>query len=301
MSAAISLRPVRTAADRRRVLLALASVEARRMLRHPALPLGIVAAVLFGRGVLDADWSGARYNGLPPSFGPVMLGISIAASAAFARDGATRLVQDAPVGRHDRAVARLLAGLPVIALLAVLVAAGAYWLRLQGGLDLGDEPGRTLHAHYTLPEILQPVVLGAFAVAFGAAVVSVVRNRLASVVVMFLVWFAASGAYWVFNGPAAMAFSIIQVQPLSVEVGPPSADPLSFPSDWLLSAPGLYQDHWARVVVSPALAAWHDVYLVGLTLLAAAVAVRGRVGRRLAVAGAVVAVLAVVVQKLVQP
>jgi hypothetical protein len=168
-------------------------------------------------------------------------------------------------------------------------------------LDLGDEPGRTLHAQYTLPELLQPVVLTAFAVAFGAAVVSVVRNRLASVVVMFLMWFAASGAYWVFNGPAATAFSLIQVQPLSVEVGSHGADPTTFPEHWLLSAPGLYQDHWARVIVSPAMAAWHDVYLVGLTLLAAAVATRGRVGRTLAAAGVVLAVLGVVVQKLVQP
>jgi len=276
-------------------------VEARRLLLHPALPLGLVAAVVFGRSALDGDWSGARYNGLPPSFGPLLLGISIAASAAFARDGATQLAQDAPVGRHERALARLLAGWPVVALMAVLVAAGAVWLRVQGGLDLGDEPGRTLHAHYSVPELLQPVVLAAFAVAFGAAAVTVVRNRLASVVVLFLTWFAASGAYWVFNGPPTMAFSIIQVQPLNVEVGPVTADPLSFPAEWLLSAPGEFQDHWARIVVSPSMAAWHDVYLVGLTLLAAAVATRGRLGRSLAMAGLVVAVLGVVAQKLVQP
>ena len=38
---------------------------------------------------------------------------------------------------------------------------GALWLRLRGGLALGAEPGRTLHAHYTLPELLQPVLLAA--------------------------------------------------------------------------------------------------------------------------------------------
>ena len=47
--------------------------------------------------------------------------------------------------------------------------------------------------------------------------------------------------------------------PNYVVAGPASTDPSTFPSDWLLSAPGDYQPHWARLVVSPELAAWHDL------------------------------------------
>lgn len=286
--------------ERGHVLRTLMKVETSRLLRHPALPLGLVGTALFGRTALDGEWAGAAYTGMPAAIGPMLLGISVASGAAFARDR-DPLAEDAPLGPGRRAVARLLAGAPVVAVVAVLVAVGAVWLRAHGGLDLGNEPGRTLHAHFTLPELLQPIVLAAFAVAFGAAATTVIRHRLAATVAMFVAWFAVSGAYWLFNGPAATAFSVIQVQPLTVPVGPPSTDPLSFPSSWLLSAPGAYQDYWGRVVVSPAMAAWHDVYLVGLTLLAAAVATRGRTRRSLAVAGLVVAVVGAAAQKMVQP
>ena len=69
----------------------------------------------------------------------------------------------------------------------------------------------------------------------------------------------------------------------------------------MLSAPGEFQDYWARLVVSPAMAAWHDVYLVALTLLAVAVAVPGRTRRWLLVAGALLAVVAVLMQRVVTP
>ena len=69
----------------------------------------------------------------------------------------------------------------------------------------------------------------------------------------------------------------------------------------LLEGPGQFQDHWARLAVVPELAAWHDLYLVALTLLAAAVALPGRYRRRLAVVGASVAVVAVLLQASVIP
>ena len=51
----------------------------------------------------------------------------------------------------------------------------------------------------------------------------------------------------------------------------------------------------------PELAAWHDLYLVALTLLAAAVALPGRYRNRLAVVGAIVAVVSVLLQASVTP
>ena len=94
----------------------------------------------------------------------------------------------------------------------------------------------------------------------------------------------------------------LQVQPLhrrGRQRRPPTR--FTLPAAWLLEGPGQFQDHWARLVVVPELAAWHDLYLVALTLLAAAVALPGRYRRRLAVVGASVAVVAVLLQASVTP
>lgn len=286
----------------RRVVLTLAALEARRILTHPAPAAGLLLSLFFGHQVLTAapSWPGAEYMSLPVIVGPLLCGISLAAAATVARDRPP-LAEDAPVRPGHRALARLLAGLPVVAVVAVLVGTGALWLRAAGGLELGERPGPILDAQYTLPELLQPIVLTAFAVAFGAAVARVVRHRLAAAVAIFVVWFAVSPTSWMWNGPQLMAFSIIQTQPLTVPIAPPTADPSTFPSSWLLSAPGEYQDFWGRVVVSPAMAAWHDVYLAGLTLLAAAVVLHAGARRTAGVAGIVLTVAGVVAQKLVQP
>jgi hypothetical protein len=284
----------------RRVLTTLTWLEARRLLAFPALPVGLGFSVLFGLDAADQDWSGAAYGVLPAALGPLLFAISLATATAFSRDRVP-LAPDVPVQAGQRAVARLLAAVPVVAVVAVLTLAGAVWLRLSGGLDLGDEPGRTLHAHYTLPELLQPVALAAFAAALGAALTRLIRSRAAAAIALFIFWLAVSPTYWLFNGPALTAFSVIQTQPLTVPVGPVTADPTSFPASWLLAAPGQYQDFWGRVVVSPSMAAWHDLYLVGLTLLLAAIALHGRPRRATGAVGVVLAVLGVVAQKLVQP
>ena len=185
-------------------------------------------------------------------------------------------------------------------LVAVVVGAAALLIRIEGGIRLGDEPGRTEHAYYTLPELAQPVLLAAFAVALGAAVVHVVRQRLVAGILLFVYWFVV-WVYWLFNSPVLRWLTPLQVPPVPVDVGPASTSPASFPQEWLLSTPGEYQEQWVRLVVSPSLAAWHDVYLVALTLLAVAVAVPGRVRRACAVAGAVLAVGAVLMQAVVNP
>ena len=208
---------------------------------------------------------------------------------------------DAPLEPYRRSLARLLGGLALVGLMALVVGAGAVWLRLRGGLGLGDEPGHTAHAQYSLPELLQPVLLACFAVALGAAVVHLVRSRLLASIVLALTWFLVGATYWMFQGSLARTLTPLQVQPILVEAGPYDADPASFPATWLLSAPGEYQDYWGRIIVSPQLAAWHDVYLVALTMLLVAAAVPGRPRRPLLVAGALVAVGAVLMQLVVAP
>jgi hypothetical protein len=295
-----TLAPLARTTSRTKVVLHLALIESRRLIATPWLLLVLPPTWWVGTTTLRADWSGAAYQNLPTVLAPALMAVSLTVSLACSRDRVP-LAEDAPVGVAHRTAARLLAGLPFVALMALVVAGAAVWLRASGGLDLGDEPGRTLHAHYTVPELAQPVLLTALAVALGAAVARLVRNRLGAATLLFLTWFAASMAYWVFNGPALRAFALVQTQPVVVRIAPPGTDPQTFPSSWLLSAPGQYQDFWGRVVVSPQLAAWHDVYLLGLTTLLAGVALRGRAGRLLGVAGLALAVVGVVLQKAVHP
>lgn len=281
--------------SRSRVVRALALAEGLRMLRHPALPAGVLLSLFALRSVEENTWSGARYTGYVAAVGGLLWGVSVAAAHAAAR-ARTPLAEDAPVRHTDRVVGRLLGGSALVGVVAAVVLVGAVWLRVSGGLDLGDEPGRTEHAQYTLPELLQPVVLAVFAVAVGMAVGAHVRRTVEAVVVVSVLWFATCGLYWIFNAPQFQPLALVQVLPARVVVGPTSADPLSFPETWLLSRPGTYQDGWVRLVVSPEMAAWHDVYVVGLALVAAAFLFSGRTRRSLAGAGVGVATLAAIVQ-----
>jgi hypothetical protein len=299
MTIATVARP-RVGSTSTHALWALVRIEARRMLRHPAPWLGLLLSVWFGVGVFEESWASAHYSGLVSAFTPLLLGVSVASASAFGRER-TPVADDAPLGADLRSVARLLGGLSLVGLVALVVTVGALVLRMRGGLTLGDEPGRTAHAYYTLPELLQPVLLAAFAVALGAAAVHLLRHWLVASVVLFVYWFLVGATYWVFNGAVLRWLTPMLVQPVPVDVGPVSTDPTTFPASWLLSAPGEFQDHWVRLVVSPALAGWHDVYLVALTLLAVAVAVPGRLRRAAAAGGAVLGVLAVLLQYAVTP
>ena len=301
MSTTTQARP-RLATTPRAPMRALARVEAGRMLRSPAPWVGIALwAVSNAFTLANAPrWVSSQYMELTASASFLCLGVSIAAAYAFGRER-TNVSEEASMPADLRAAGRLLGGLSLVGLVAVVVAAGALWLRLSGGLPLGAEPGRTLHAHFSLPELIQPVLVAALAVALGAAVVRLVRHPLPASIVLFLVWFIAGPAYWTINGPVLRWLAPVQIQPISVEAAAAHADPLTLPATWLLEGPGPFQDYWARIVVVPELAAWHDLYLVALTMLAAAVALPGRYRRPLAVVGAVLAVVAVALQWSVTP
>jgi hypothetical protein len=278
----------------------LARIEAIRMLRHPAPWIGLLLSIWMAHDSWAEDWSGQRYMELPAATTLLLLGISLASVSVFGRE-LVPVAEDAPVDRSRRSVARLLGGLPLVGVVAVVVAATAVWLRSTGGVPLGDEPGRTLDAQYTLPELAQPVLLACVAVAAGAALVHVMRHRLAASIVLAIGWFMLGVGYWIFNGDVLRWITPMQIQPVGVGIGSASTDPSTFPSSWLLSPPGEYQVDWQRLVVSPGLALAHDVYLAGVVGLLVAVAVPGRWRRTVAVVGLLLAVAGVALQWTVEP
>src|SRR5215207_6719106 len=175
----------RTAATPQAAIRQLARIEAGRMLRHPGPWIGLAGTVWFGSTVFEQTWAAAHYQGLLAATAPLLIGVTVAAASAFTREH-TPVSDEAPVGAAQRSVARLLGRLSLVALVGAVVAAAHVWLWLRGGLVLGDEPGRTRHAFYTFPELLQPVLLAALAVAIAAALSHVVRHLLAASIVAFV-------------------------------------------------------------------------------------------------------------------
>ena len=74
------------------------------------------------------------------------------------------------------------------------------------------------------------------------------------------------------------------MQPVTVPVGPATADPLGFPAHWLLEPPGEFQEGWARLFVSADLAWWHDGWVLGLALVLLATVFPGGASRRIVLA-----------------
>lgn len=303
MSAALAgPAPVSTPAARTpRVVLALVVTEARRMLRNPvpwaclALSVWMVWTVRPEPG----EWPGSSYESVVPGVAPLLFGISVAVAVPFHR-ARHEVAPAAPVAEARRTVARLLAAVPLVLVTAGFAVFVAWRERDLGGLWLGMEPGRTTEAFHTTAELSQLAVLGLLAVALGAALGRRVPRLVALVPALFVLWFTVM-VYWLFGAPEVTPFSVIQVQPVHLTVGPSTADPLSFPSDWLLVGAPHTSEGWQRQWVSPSLAWWHDVWLLGLTTLLLAAA-SPRPGRRaLLVAGAVLAVAGVIGQNVVIP
>jgi len=285
----------------RRLVVTLARLEARRHLRSPVLLLALPGTLYLTFLMSDTDdWEKFAYTNMPIIPLPLYLAVSVLVAASFRRERA-RLAEDAPTSEAVHAAGRLLgSGVLVLLVVAVTVAhaVAAYAL---GGLQLGEKPGQTLHAHHTLPEMLQPVFVALVAVALGDLLGRRTASRATTTVILFVTWYFAGAISWLFQAAPVRPFSIIQLQPVLVRAGPEDADPLTFPETWLLEPANEYQPFWGRWIVSPELVVAHDVWLVGLACLLVAFALPRTSRDRLLVVGGVLATLAVIAQYAVAP
>ena len=167
---------------------------------------------------------------------------------------------------------------PAVSVAALYAAAVFVVVRVEGGLWIGDAPRRTDTALlYSLPEMLQPLALFVLAAAIGVSVGRSCRLRLP--LAIGAIGFAMFGfVAWAFQSPPMLYVTPVQIQPVRRPLDITGASVASVPDSWLLEAPGV--DHeWSRVIVAPAMSAWHDVYLLGLAAVFAGLAVRGSRGR----------------------
>lgn len=300
-SPAVVLAPVNA---RRDSIRALARLEARRALRGSAFWIGLAVSVWMAYMSRGLDWQGAAYGEFVLGSGPLAAGIFVAGVIAGSRDRGrdecSVLAEEAALDDPDRAIARLLGLVPLVAIGSVLVVAVAIGIRIEGGLWVGEEPGRTDSAVHGVAEVLLPILLLVLGACAGVAAGRTFRRRVPVIVVGLIVWFLLIGAFWVWQWVPAVYVVPTQIQPIEVAIAGDATDASALPGDWLL-AYGEDDGEWRRILVHEPLTAWHDVYLVGLATLAVGIAVRSRTGRRLMVVGAVVAGLGIAGQAVVMP
>lgn len=299
MTAAVGTPPA-VRVRRTGVVGPLALLESVRMVRNPLLWVGTgLTCWAIWSAVPDPDeWVGATYEETSVSIVPFLFVVSVIVAVSFHRER-TSVAGAAPTGEAQRSAARLVAAGPLVLLAIAISALTAWRQRDVGGLTLGVEPGRTADALFTLGELAQPVALTVLAIAVGAALGRRAAHLVSVLPSLFVLWLVTS-VYWFFADRRVTPLSIVQVQPVDVPAGPATADPMSFPSAWLLEAPHEFSDQWSRALVSSGLAWWHLVWLGGLSLLCLVLALpRGAARRPLLVGGTVLAAAGVGAQYVV--
>ena len=270
-----------TAAEHRTSLRMLCRLEAKSYLTRASIWIGLGLTIVMATNSGN-DWSGASYQWtVPLSIGPFLLGVFIAGVRTGARDRSSELpglAEEAPLDAGERAIARL-AGLVVPVALGALVVIGITVVsRIEGGFWIGEASRRTDTAQHSVPELFQPVLLVALAGATGVAAGRAVRRAAPVMIVGAVVWFVFFGMAWAWNANGLHAFAPLQTQPMDVDLGTAVSLGAHLPT-----------------------VGWHNAYLIGLSLTACGLAVRGAIGRRGAMIGLTLALIGVVAQLVVSP
>ena len=274
--------------------------RSRSLLARVSIWIGLVLTVLLLASNTTADWpSGGYIEKLPQSFAPIVLGTFIAAFRTGRRDGEHDVAESAPIGSDHRALARLSSlALPIVS--TVLVVVGfAVVSRIEGGFWLGDHPRRTDTAQHTVAELAQPVLIVAFVGAAGIAIGrSNTKRAMTTAVIAGIALLTMFAGYFLWNIPPAHVIAPVQTQPLFIDLDP-ATNVDQLPTTWFVELPDDGPPR-RQLVHRPTILA-HDLYLLGLTALAAGLAVRGSRGRRVALAGTAFATAGVVAQIIVSP
>ena len=264
---------------RRRAMVALGRIEARRAMRSPWVVVVALYTAWTAANASGADWSGAAYSLLPLYFVPLGAFASFQGLRAGGRDrhlDRPALAEEAALGEEERVLGRLL-GLSVwVVVAAVGVAVVEVGSRIEGGYWMGEGLRSTQSAHHTAIELLQPPAMVAAAGAAGVALGRRFRRRYVVGVGAGFFWFLQWGTWWAFQWVPMIVVTYVVTQPMTTYAGPASSTEADFPESWWVEAPSEPGDVWVRQVVSQPLVAGHVLYLIGLTVLFTSNALRHR-------------------------
>lgn len=278
----------------------LALIEARRSLRRVSIWVGLGLTIVILTGT-TSDWpSGSYSDKLPLSFMPIVFGTFIASFRTGRRDGQHDVSEGAPLDIDHRALARFASLAFPVLLTVVLVVGVAIVSRIEGGFWLGDQPRRTDTALHSLAELVQMPLVVAFVGAAGIAIGRIrPRAGFAIAVIAGAVLFTLFPGYWIWNIPPIHTITPVQTQPMFIKLDA-ATDVNETPVGWFVEfSEG--DDNPTRQLVHQPTILGHTVYLLGLAVLAAGLAIRKTRGRTMAMTGAVVAVVGVAAQLIVSP
>jgi hypothetical protein len=281
-----------TAATMRRggeaqVVLALARVEAARLIRHPVVMIGAALSVAFALSFApEAEIGGSYLLLIGPALLPLALATLVASNLAALRSRRSRtgdLEQSLAVDRPTRTLALLLAlGGPALLAIA-LVAAGFTWF---GGWDgLVVEPDGTTATPRPAELAQGPLVVVACGI-IGVALARWIRFPVGAVAAVALLVLQMPFVMW--NLQEAPGWLLPLVNPQRLSPGVDSSWPCSLGQSWPCEF-----GHLAPLE-------WHLTYLVGVGALLAGLALlrddRRPSHRLVAVAGLLLAAVAGIAQ-----
>lgn len=256
---------------------ALSRLEGRRLVRHPAVLVGLGFGVLFlivsrvAESEIPTGFEGFRISPLP-----LAVGTFIAANLGALRNrrhGTAELYEAEPLSARQRTAAHLLSVLWAVAVAAVLVGVIFVTLAVSGGFDVGYLDGIRPRTPTLTEMALGPIVVGLFGV-----VGIMVARWIPSVVVPVLAVVAALPyltfeSWTVVEGPSGWYAPLWSA---------------SIEKDFWFEVSGTGGSGYSPVVdFAVAALAWHLLFLAGLIAIASVVALaKHGWTRRLLVAGA---------------
>ena len=249
-------------------LIALAGVEARRLLLHPLVLAGVALSVL-------AVIAGAQRDGQAQSFLlmgvavlPLALGTFVAANLAALRStraGAEELLDTLPQDVRVRTGAQLLALLAAVPLAIALLALAYLLFGAGDGLIISQYGTRRVPALIELAQgPLLVLALGAFGVLLGRVVPFA---QLAALLVVAIVFAEVPLAAWAPETPLRWAVPLVN-------------DIIAVPDTWAPCEPGSGYLCGEIARFDTAAMAWHLLALTAIAAAASAAALtRGRAAR----------------------
>ena len=262
-------RPTEERASRGRPVLAVARVEAVRLVRHPAFLVGL-AGTIAGQPLGRAEnWGGQSYYTSMTGWTFLWVGTLVAGALVAGRQrivGDTEVFPATPVTRRDRALGTVLA----LAGPALVATAAAVTFALAVGAGGGFTQGDGAWARKIQPhpfEWVQPVLLVVLAGVVGVTLAQLRRGRLTAVLVAALFTFFGGTFIWAFQ---THPFRVLHPFMFGTyELGlPRSFSPVDWgPDSPPLIPPGEFHATWHSVLTDTAALGWHLVYVGGLVLV----------------------------------
>ena len=251
-------------------ILRIASVEAARLVRHPAFVVGLLLTLLHAAAepLADEEWAGQGYFMAMTGWVWVWAGTLVAAACVAGRDrwvGDPDLFPGTPVTASGRVTGAAVALAGPVAVTAVAATAMAIWFDHRGGFSLGDPP-YTESINLPVAQWVQGPVLVAVAGMAGIALTQLRRARMVALVALTAITWVCGIAPWLFAGHP---FRVLHpfMYPAYEQSLPGGVTPAAWiPGDPPLLRPSEYAG-WREVRFDTAALWWHLGYVAGIAML----------------------------------